>query len=104
MRSTVTCTKPWNNEIIATTCRGASLGLLRAALEDLLAARVLEQLRVHVVRRQLHVAHDGAADEAVLHGEHVRMALRVRHRDVVELHVEVLVHRVQRSADAETDG
>lgn len=44
--------------------------------------------------------HDGAADEAILDAKHVRVFFRVRHADVCELDVEVLIHAVQGASDA----
>jgi hypothetical protein len=48
------------------------------------ARRVLEQVRVHLVRGERDVADDGAADEAVLDREHVRVPRGVRDGDAVE--------------------
>ena len=62
---------------------------------------VLQQRRVALLGGQLHVADDGAADEAVLDGQHVRVFLRVRHRNVRQLDVEILVDRMQRSMDGQ---
>jgi len=70
-------------------------------LGGLLARRVLQELRVTLVRRQLYVTHDAAADEAVLDAHHVRVLVLVRDADVRQLDVEELIDRVQSATDAE---
>lgn len=51
--------------------------------------------------RELHVSHDGPADEAVLDRDHVGEALGVDDGHVSELEVEVLVYRVQGAAEGQ---
>ena len=52
--------------------------------------RVVENLHVHALSRQLHVADNAAADEAVAHAFHMRKALLVHHTCVLQLDVQVL--------------
>lgn len=98
----------WNHAGLSRTC------------DILLSRRVLEKLGVDLVSWQLHVStidwtkisiwkqakvakflpHDRAADEAILDAEHVRVLFWVRHADVCELNVEVLIHAVQGAGNA----
>lgn len=66
---------------------------------SLLARRILQQLCVHLVGGQLHISHHRAADEAVLHAQHVRIFVGICYTDVCQLYVEILIHRVQCPAD-----
>jgi hypothetical protein len=50
-----------------------------------LSRGVLEELSVDFVSRKLNVSNDGASDEAALHGEHVRVLLRIGDADVGQL-------------------
>lgn len=58
---------------------------------------ILEQGDVDGAGGQVDVADDGAADEDVLDGAEVGVAQLLVDRDVVELDVEVLVHRLERA-------
>eukprot|EP00302_Diacronema_sp_CCMP2436_P010937 CAMPEP_0179902604 /NCGR_PEP_ID=MMETSP0982-20121206/40659_1 /TAXON_ID=483367 /ORGANISM="non described non described, Strain CCMP 2436" /LENGTH=136 /DNA_ID=CAMNT_0021801775 /DNA_START=155 /DNA_END=566 /DNA_ORIENTATION=+ len=60
-------------------------------LGSLFPRRVLQQLHVDRGLWQLHVSDHGAADEAVLHGLHVRELVGLYNADIEELDVEVLV-------------
>lgn len=75
-------------------------GHLSRRRQRLAPRSVLQQLCVHLVAGQLHVAHHRAADEAVLHRQHVRILLRIGDADVGQLDVQVLVDGVQGAADA----
>ena len=68
-------------------------------MRRLFAGSVLQQRRVAFLGGQLDVADDGTANEAVFDGEHVRILFRVRHRNVRQLDVEILVDRVKSPVD-----
>jgi hypothetical protein len=70
---------PLRAHSLSTARRTTTAGGARTA-----ARRVLEQVRVHLVRGKRDVADDGAADEAVLDREHVRVPRGVRDGDAVE--------------------
>lgn len=63
--------------------------------------RVLQQLCVYLLGRQLNVADNTAANETVADGSEVRMLVRVYHLHVVQLDVEVLVDRVESAAQTD---
>lgn len=78
---------------------GRTAALLPRADHSLLTRRILQQLRIHLVGGQLHISHHGAAYEAILHAQHVRVFVGICDTDVCQLYVEILIHRVQCPAD-----
>lgn len=61
---------------------------------------VLQQPHVDLRPRQHHIAHHTATDEHVLHRRQMGVLGQVKHFDIVELDVQVLVDRFQDAADA----
>lgn len=70
-------------------------------LRCLLSCRVLKQLRIDFVRRKLHVPNHGTTDKTILDREHVRILLCIRNAYICKLDVQVLVHRMQSTADTQ---
>ena len=68
-------------------------------LGSLASRRILQQLRVYLRGRKLHVFDDRPPNEAVLHGLHVRKRASVLHADTEQLDIQVLIHRVQCPTD-----
>ena len=66
----------------------------------LAAGGVVQDVHVHGLSRQLHVAHHAASDEAVAHALHVWKARLVHHVRVLELDVQVLADQTPGSAPA----
>ena len=79
----------------------ASLPLSRLRLSGLFARGVLQQRCVAFFGGQLDVPHHGAANEAVLDGQHVRIFLGIRHGNVRQFDVEILVHRMKSSMNGQ---
>ena len=69
------------------------LWLRRSGATGLAAGGVVQDVHVHRLPRQLHIAHHAASDEAVAHALHVRKARLVHHVRVLELNVQVLAAR-----------
>ena len=80
---------------------GKTRALSGLGLGRLLPRSILQQRGVAFFGGQLDVADDGAANEAVFDGEHVRILFRIRHRNVRQLDVEILVYRVKRPVDGQ---
>lgn len=62
---------------------------------------VLQQLRVHFVGRQLNVTNHRSSDEAVFDSQHVRVFVRIRHTDVGQFDVQILIDRMQSAANGQ---
>jgi hypothetical protein len=65
----------------------------------------LKELSVNLVPRKLNIPHHRPPDEAVLYTEHVRVLIRVSHRNIGQLNVEVLVNlekQIYENQDEET--
>jgi hypothetical protein len=61
---------------------------------------ILQQAPIDLRRRQMHIAHDTAADEDVLDGRQVRVFELVQYGDIVELDVQVLIDGLEGAVDA----
>lgn len=65
------------------------------------ATGVLQQRAIDLVRREVDVSDDGAADEDVLDGAQVRVLQLVQNHHVVEFDVQILVDGLEGAADAD---
>lgn len=56
---------------------------------------------VDLIGWELHVPDDGSADEAVFDRDHMWKSFWIGDGDIGQLHVEILIDRVQSSADTQ---
>ena len=65
---------------------------LLLVLSSFLPGGVLQEVGVHLVPGQLHIAHHAATDETVLDTQHVGILVGVGHADICQLYIEVLIN------------
>ena len=62
------------------------------ALSSLFPSGILQEMCVNLVTRQLDISDNTATNETVLDTEHVRIFVWIRHTDVCQFYIQVLVN------------